>query len=907
MLRKRINIFRYLIIILLFCTSWVSAESEINERTDRFQPRVIPVKSTEVSISDNAQAARVIVKFNDDLAVRFRSDKLISNYGAPLQEAQSILEKYQGSSLRRLFVNQTEDNLDFAKELFQYKSKTELADLNSYYAIEINSVIEAETVVNQLNALSSVEIAYMEPVAIPAEDISPPTPDYIASQLYLNAAPNGIDADYAKTLAGGDGSGITIVDIEGNWQTTHEDLDKAASGFVVGEVVNSQTWLDHGTAVIGVMIGSDNGYGVTGISPGADLGMISAGSMSVAEAIYTAIDSLDEGDIILIELQAPGPHYDFAIDINQEGYIAMEYWQANFDAMKYAWAKGITVIEAAGNGCENYDDIGIYGELFDSTYRNSHALLIGAGFPATSETDLERESYSNYGERVNLQGYGSGVYTTGYGDLFDGNGDMNQYYTSDFGGTSSASPIIAGAAACIQGYMKSTFGTVLSPDYIRDILTSTGTAQLGDTSEHIGPRPNLFAAINAISAPPSLSAEPIYIDTSLAEGESITLDLWLKNSSTTDNINYYIYDRDTTAKVLSNWLEVSSQAGIVYANDSALIDVILDGSLLSQRSADYIGLLEIIWGHGAASLDSFLLVPVYLNIPCTDSSFSALSSNEMNGPVYSWISAKDSGVKIDNALYYNNSSSFPLINGTAGPFGLGFSFPFFTNYYDSFYVGVNGAISFTEIDINVNGKYSELSIPGLPFTSFIAPLWFDLVIDDINVPDAGVYVYQSVSLDTIVIEWYRLSNYNQSGDTLTNFEVILSDDGNVLFQYKSVGLSGIEQLALVGLSEIDCKSFNYGESRDTSLYVSDNEAVQLTNHLYFGQTGNINGIESIDIADLVYLVEYMFASGPPPVPIGAADVDCTTEVDIGDLVYLVAYMFSSGDEPCEQWLHDGGN
>ena len=56
----------------------------------------------------------------------------------------------------------------------------------------------------------------------------------------------------------------------------------------------------------------------------------------------------------------------------------------------------------------------------------------------------------------------------------------------------------------------------------------------------------------------------------------------------------------------------------------------------------------------------------------------------------------------------------------------------------------------------------------------------------------------------------------------------------------------------------------------------------------------------IDIADLVYLVDYMFTGGPPPpISILSADLDCNLGVDIADLVYLVDYMFTGGPEPCD--------
>ncbi|MEW5995340.1 MAG: S8 family serine peptidase, partial [Candidatus Zixiibacteriota bacterium] len=499
-----------------------------------------------------------------------------------------------------------------------------------------------ERLVNELNAVDIVEIAYAEPMPEPAGDIDPPTPDYQSFQDYREAAPGGIDADYANTLPGGDGSGVKIVDIEGNWTTTHEDLDKALGGIIGGTPINDFNWKQHGTAVIGELIAGNNGYGVTGICPGADIGMVSIGGQSTAEALYMAIDNLNQGDVILIELHAPGPHYEFEVRLDQLGYVCMEYWQANFDAIQYAWAKGITVVEAAGNGAENYDDTAIYGLLYDTTYRNSHAVIAGAGYPASSASNLQRQSYSNYGERVNLQGYGSAVYTTGYGGLFDGGGDENQYYTSSFSGTSSASPIVTGAAACLQGYYFATYGVRLSSDQIRDLLVATGTAQLGDTSEHIGPRPNLAGAIAALTAPPSLYVNPIFIDTSVDEGTTETVELWLINRSTTDAFDFSIFDNDFLARAVdTNWLVASPQVGTVMPNDSVQIDVTLDATVIEDRVETYKGVLEISWGLPGGSLDSLILVPVFLEVPCHDTTYVATSSDEPGGPTYSWISAKD--------------------------------------------------------------------------------------------------------------------------------------------------------------------------------------------------------------------------------------------------------------------------
>ncbi len=66
-----------------------------------------------------------------------------------------------------------------------------------------------------------------------------------------------------------------------------------------------------------------------------------------------------------------------------------------------------------------------------------------------------------------------------------------------------------------------------------------------------------------------------------------------------------------------------------------------------------------------------------------------------------------------------------------------------------------------------------------------------------------------------------------------------------------------------------------------------------------GIRGNVDGdlSDNIDIADLVYLADYMFNSGPPPPVSAEADVDGSGLLDIADLVYLADYMFNGGPPP----------
>jgi len=63
--------------------------------------------------------------------------------------------------------------------------------------------------------------------------------------------------------------------------------------------------------------------------------------------------------------------------------------------------------------------------------------------------------------------------------------------------------------------------------------------------------------------------------------------------------------------------------------------------------------------------------------------------------------------------------------------------------------------------------------------------------------------------------------------------------------------------------------------------------------------GDADGSGSVDIDDAVYLINYIFAEGPPPEPFASGDADCSGEVDIDDVVYLIGYIFSGGFDPCD--------
>ena len=470
----------------------------------------------------------LVVATRPDVSARAAAAGMTSLAGVDVSDVNAILAA-AGASIEPLF-GVSEDRLELAAQKLSTSGKT-VPVLSRYYRVRASDDA-LDALAESLRKAASVEAAYVKPRAeppqfgeLPQATASAPatTPDFSPDQGYLEAAPGGIDARYAWTFPGGKGAGINIVDVEGAWNFAHEDLLANQGGAVGGTPSTDPSWINHGTAVLGIFSGDDNAIGVTGICPDANVSGISIfGPTGSSGAIHAAADRLAAGDIMLIELHRPGPRFNFQSRDDQSGYIAIEWWPDDRDAIRYAVTRGVIVVEAAGNGAENLDD-NIYDVAADGfppgwinpfrrTAGDSGAVLVGAGAPPPGThgnnfgADRSRLSFSNYGSALDAQGWGAEVTSTGMGDL-QGGANPNVWYTNAFNGTSSASPIVVGALGSAQGVMK-TRGAPLTPASARSILRATGSLQQdgpnGPAAQRIGNRPDLRQIIG-----PSTTTVPV--------------------------------------------------------------------------------------------------------------------------------------------------------------------------------------------------------------------------------------------------------------------------------------------------------------------------------------------------------------------------------------------------------------
>ncbi len=425
-----------------------------------------------------------------------------------------------------------------------------IADLRCYYGIHSDDPLP-DGLLERLRAAPAVEFAYVKhPVALPvlpparlqaepATGPEPPEPpqDLSPRQGYLFAAPGGIGAADVWERPGGRGAGVQVIDVEGDWRFSHEDLQHGVGGLIAGRPHGALESRNHGTNVLGMLGAVHNGRGVSGICPDAALRTVSyepERTWGTFGAIKVAADSLRPGDVLLLEMMRAGPRTPQPGDpeytpTTQHGYLPVEYWPDDLTAIQYAVSRGILVVEAAGNGYQDLDDP-VYGgrgpgfrerrpNPFAREDLDSGAILVGAGAPppgvhdADHGPDRSRLDYSNCGRAIDAQGWGYEVTTTG--GLGEGADDLrpgpfeDRWYTDRFCGTSSAAPMVAGALACVQGMLRAAGLPLLTPRQARAALRETGSEQPDADAGRIGSRPVVRELFEwARDAPPDPGSPP---------------------------------------------------------------------------------------------------------------------------------------------------------------------------------------------------------------------------------------------------------------------------------------------------------------------------------------------------------------------------------------------------------------
>jgi subtilisin family serine protease len=433
----------------------------------------------------------VVVKLRPEAAAAqaVGAQAAVAGPGGPADIRERIVGVVPGATVEPLFpavapqlavVNAAAPGLHGEMAAAAAEERAGLDNLLGYVRVALPMEGDTRLAIANLRGLDLFEMVYEEGRPTPPPVVAALADRDLQFQGHLDPAPNGIDAEFAWNFPGGTGAGVGLVDVEQGW-ARHEDLPPVS---ISGRNID---FFGHGTAVIGVVAAIDNGVGVVGIAP--EIGSLAGSSQwrgwltfSTARAIYGALNRMKFGDVLLLEAQTT------CLGLG-DSLFPVEVEPGVQDAIRLAVSRGITVVEAAGNGGRSLDGFEhpIWKRSLD---RDSGAILVGA---ATAEAPHFRMDDSNFGQRVDCYAWGEGVTTTGNGFL----GRELDHFTDNFGGTSAASAIVAGAAVVVQGIAKANLKRLLSPAELRDLLKNRtiNTPSDDPANDLIGVMPDLRAII----------------------------------------------------------------------------------------------------------------------------------------------------------------------------------------------------------------------------------------------------------------------------------------------------------------------------------------------------------------------------------------------------------------------------
>jgi subtilisin family serine protease len=377
---------------------------------------------------------------------------------------------------------------------------------------ELANLPEIKAVVPDLKA------QWIEPAKF-TQEANPPSIGDDESLFFYQWGMDAIDAPEAWN-AGYTGKNARIFVLDDGIDPTIPDLapnvnTKLSTSFVPGEefYLQDPSGFSHGTHVAGIVAAADNGFGVIGVAPDAEIVAVKVLSEEDGSGAFSWINAgivyaaNNGADVINMSLGARFNRNGFYYDEN--GNLAkipavhiQNLIRAQQRAINYAWKKGAVIITSAGNSGMNADG---NGSIFIIPAELQNVVSVSATAPNYWYSDyingLEPlwdipASYTDFGKSlvdIAAPGGDTDYYEKSFGftDMIISTGPGNSIYFA--AGTSFASPHVAGVAALI---VSKNNGKITPQKVVKQLLKTADHTDQNGMSSYLGKgRVNAYRAV----------------------------------------------------------------------------------------------------------------------------------------------------------------------------------------------------------------------------------------------------------------------------------------------------------------------------------------------------------------------------------------------------------------------------
>jgi subtilisin family serine protease len=313
-----------------------------------------------------------------------------------------------------------------------------------------------------------------------------------------------IDAPQAWN-AGFTGKGASVYVLDSGVSGTHPDLVNNINTELSRSFITGQGWhaaagtSSHGTHVAGTIAAADNGMGVIGVAPNAEIvavkvlsGLTGSGPFSAISAgiVYSGSQG---ADVINMSLGTTLNKNGKLVDANGVPYkipakYVMELVNAQQRAVDYAFKQGSTLIASAGNDPTNYDGNSAYIKLpggLNNIITVSATSPVGWNYETNPVTNFDvPTSYTTHGKSlIDVAAPGGDVNFQLPDGYYSGLDRVLSTTVSGWGwmaGTSMAAPHVSGVAALIIAKN----GGKMSPHEVTEQIVNTAD-KVGGNGNHV--------------------------------------------------------------------------------------------------------------------------------------------------------------------------------------------------------------------------------------------------------------------------------------------------------------------------------------------------------------------------------------------------------------------------------------